>query len=266
MNIFSYTPMQLLPYIDWNYFFHAWSIKNSQQETDEAKQLKEDAISLLKTNDDIRVSAIFRLCNARSEGDNLILENETLPLLRQQHTLDKIPNLCLSDFVSPTKDHVGIFATSVPEDFETNNANDIYNHMLSKTLADRLTEAAASYLHCQVRKKKELWGYSPKETFTPQELNNEPYTGIRPAIGYPSLPDQSVIFIINKLLNLEQIKIKLTPNGAMFPHSSVCGLMFAHPAAQYFNVGKISEDQLKDYALRCNKSVEEIKKFLIKNI
>ena len=263
---FCYEPLQLLPYIDWSYFFHAWGIKNSDSGTTEAQQLKNDAIALLHEKSDEKVHALFRLCNARSEGDNLLLDSKTLPLLRQQHTHPDTPCLCLSDFVSPRKDHVGIFATSMPATFEATHNADPYLHMLTQTLADRLTEAAASLLHSNVRTRKELWGYSPNEKFTPQELNSEPYEGTRPAVGYPSLPDQTIIFIIDKLLDLSQINITLTANGAMHPHSSVCGLMFAHPAARYFSVGKISDEQLNDYARRRCIAPEEIKKFLSKNI
>ena len=260
---FSYKATELLPYIDWGYFFHAWSIKPQQQHTDEAQQLKKDAIALLSDNGN-KVRALFRLCHAQSSGDNLLLDSTTLPLLRQQHNKPDTPNLCLSDFVSPVADHVGVFATSVTE--SNTEGDDPYKKMLSQTLADRLSEAAASCLHSHVRTLKELWGYSPDEKFTPQELNSEPYSGIRPAIGYPSLPDQSVIFIIDKLLDLSSIGITLTPNGAMHPHASVCGLMFAHPASRYFSVGKISNEQLADYASRRGMKIEEIKKFLSKNL
>ena len=263
---FCYEAEQLLPYIDWSYFFHAWGIKSGDHMSAEARQLKNDAIALLHEKSSEKVQALFCLCNAHSDGDNLLLDGETLPLLRQQHTHPDTPCLCLSDFVSPVKDHVGIFATSMPATFEATHSDDPYMHMLAQTLADRLTEAAASLLHSNVRTNKELWGYSPDEKFTPQELNSEPYPGIRPAVGYPSLPDQTIIFIIDRLLDLSQIGITLTANGAMHPHSSVCGLMFAHPAARYFGIGKISDEQLCDYARRRGVAPEEIKKFLSKNI
>lgn len=263
---FCYEPEQLFPYIDWSYFFHAWGIKPSEQQTSEAIQLKNDATAILENLKNEKVYALFRLCDARSDGDNLILNGETLPLLRQQHTYPDSPNLCLSDFVSPIKDHVGLFATSMNAKFEEIDNNDPYLYMLTQTLADRLTEAAASLLHSNVRTQKELWGYAPNEKFTPHELNSEPYDGIRPAVGYPSLPDQTIIFIIDKLIDLSQIGITLTSNGAMHPHSSVCGLMLAHPAAKYFNIGKISYEQLQDYAQRRNIPTEEIKKFLSKNL
>ena len=265
IHSFSYKATELLPYIDWGYFFHAWSIKPQQQNSAEAQQLKKDAIALLGESGTI-VRALFRLCHAQSSGDNLLLDGTTLPLLRQQHNRTETPNLCLSDFVSPIADKAGLFATSVTESNIDTESDDPYKKMLLQTLADRLSEAAASCLHSQVRTRKELWGYSPDEKFTPEELNSEPYPGIRPAIGYPSLPDQSVIFTIDKLLNLSSIGITLTPNGAMHPHASVCGLMFAHPASRYFSVGKISNEQLADYASRRGTTIEDIKRFLIKNI
>ncbi len=262
---FSFKVSMLRPYIDWSYLFHAWGIGTAKQECAEAHRLKADAMELLNANGDGEVSAVFRLCSARSCGDNLVIEDELLPLLRQQHSLDGAPNLCLSDFVSPVADSIGLFATSVNDGICTRYIGDDYRHLLVQTLCDRLAEAAASSLHSRVRREKELWGYSPDETFTPQELNREPYRGIRPAVGYPSLPDQSVIFIINRLLGLEKIGITLTESGAMKPHASVCGLMFAHPAARYFGVGRISDEQFKDYAVRRGIPEKELRRFLVRN-
>ena len=101
---------------------------------------------------------------------------------------------------------------------------------------------------------------------TPQELNLEKFQGIRPAVGYPSLPDQSIIFSIDKILSLDRIGITLTANGAMFPHAAVCGMMISHSAARYFAIGNITDEQLADYAARRSMPVEKIQKFLIKNI
>ena len=97
---------------------------------------------------------------------------------------------------------------------------------------------------------KEAWGYAPDESLSIPDLLVEKYQGIRPAVGYPSLPDQSVNFLLDELLGMKQIGITLTEHGAMHPHSSVCGMMLAHPASRYFAVGKIGEDQLEDYARR----------------
>ena len=141
---------------------------------------------------------------------------------------------------------------------------DPYKHLLVQTLSDRLAEAATEKMHEYVR--KEAWGYAKDENLSIPDLLVEKYQGIRPAVGYPSLPDQSVNFILDEILDMKQIGIHLTENGAMYPHASVCGLMFAHPAAEYFSVGKIGEDQLEDYARRRGKSTEEMRKFLAANL
>lgn len=124
---------------------------------------------------------------------------------------------------------------------------DPYKHLLVQTLSDRLAEAATEKMHEYVR--KEAWGYAKDESLSMSDLLVEKYQGIRPAVGYPSLPDQSINFLLDELLDMKQIGITLTENGAMYPHASVCGLMFAHPASEYFSVGKIGEDQLEDYAV-----------------
>ena len=141
---------------------------------------------------------------------------------------------------------------------------DPYKHLLVQTLSDRLAEAATEKMHKYVR--KEVWGYAKDENLSIPDLLVEKYQGIRPAVGYPSLPDQSVNFILDEILDMKQIGIRLTENGAMYPHASVCGLMFAHPASHYFSVGKIGEDQLADYAARRGKSVGEMRKFLAANL
>ena len=119
-------------------------------------------------------------------------------------------------------------------------------------------------MHEHVRKV--VWGYAPDESFSIPDLLAEKYQGIRPAVGYPSLPDQSVNFILDELLDMKQIGITLTENGAMYPHASVCGLMFSHPLSHYFAVGKIGEDQLEDYARRRGKPIDEMRKFLAANL
>ena len=136
--------------------------------------------------------------------------------------------------------------------------------MLVKTLAERLAEAAAEKVHEDIRKK--IWGYAPDEKLTKRELLNEEYQGIRPAVGYPSLPDISVNFLLDELLDMKQIGISLTENGMMQPHASVCGLMFAHPASRYFSVGKIGTDQLTDYAKRRGVTVDVMRKYLAANL
>ena len=218
---------------------------------------------------DFRVHTVYRLCKANADGDNLLLDDISLPLLRQQTPQPGgAPFLCLSDFVRPLSsgvaDTVGIFAASCDGEVELLYADDPYKHLLAQTLADRLAEAATEKMHEYVRKV--AWGYAKEENLSIPELLKEDFQGIRPAVGYPSLPDQSVNFLLDKLLHMEQIGISLTENGAMYPHATVCGLMLAHPAARYFAVGKIGKDQLEDYAKRRGMAVEEVSRFLAANL
>lgn len=262
--VFTYSIKEVAPFIDWSYFLHAWGIT---KESAQAEDIIAEAKAMLDELDGrYRTTAIFVLCNAKGDGDNIIIEETTLPLLRQQHSTDGKYNLCLSDFVSPHGDKIGLFATSVASEFGKEYSSDEYKNLLAQTLADRLAEATATLLHKQVRTDNTLWGYSPDEELDIEELLAERNVGIRPAVGYPSLPDQSIIFVIDSLLNLNDAGITLTPNGAMTPHASVCGVMIAHPAAQYFAVGKIDREQFEDYAGRRRIPTTELARFLAKNI
>ncbi len=295
-QILSYPVHSVAPYINWIYFFHAWGFQprfatianihgcdacrtswlttfteEDRPKAAEAMQLFEEANRMLNQLDEsYQVKALFKLCQANADGDNLIIDGITLPLLRQQQAKKdpKEPFLCLSDFVRPLSsgiaDTVGIFAACIDADMEGSYKKDPYKHILVQTLSDRLAEAGTEKMHEYVR--KEAWGYAKDENLSMADLLVEKYQGIRPAVGYPSLPDQSVNFILNEILNMSQIGITLTENGAMYPHASVCGLMFAHPASHYFYIGKIGEDQLSDYARRRGKSVEEMRKFLGANL
>jgi cobalamin-dependent methionine synthase I len=161
-------------------------------------------------------------------------------------------------------DKIGLFATSVDAGMENLYPEDNYRQLLVQTLADRLAEATAEKMHETIR--KEIWGYAPDEQLSIRQLHNEEFQGIRPAVGYPSLPDQSVNFLLDQLLDMKQIGIRLTENGMMQPHASVSGLMFAHPASRYFSVGKIDEEQLENYASRRGMQVDEMRRFLGVNI
>ena len=291
----TYTIHEVTSYINWIYFFHAWGFQprfaaianihgcdvcraswlttfeeEDRPKASEAMQLFKEANRMLNLLDeDFKVKTIFRLCKANADGDDLLLDGVRLPLLRQQtqkHEGD--PFLCLSDFVRPLSsgiaDTVGVFASTVDADLEQVYEQDPYKHLLVQTLADRLAEAATEKMHKYVR--KEAWGYAKDESLALKDLLNEKWQGIRPAVGYPSLPDQSVNFILNDLLDMQQIGITLTENGAMHPHASVSGLMLAHPSAHYFNIGKIGEDQLKDYASRRGMTVDTMRKFLAGNL
>lgn len=237
----------------------------------EAMQLFKEANRMLNELDTAyQTHGVVNIMDANADGDDLLLNSKRFPLLRQQTAKLKEddPFLCLSDFVRPLSsgitDKIGAFATTVDAEMERLYAEDDYKRMLVQTLSDRLAEATAEKLHEDVRKK--LWGYAPDENLSVKDLHNEKYQGIRPAVGYPSLPDQSINFLLDELLDMKQIGISLTENGMMKPHASVCGLMFAHPASRYFSIGKIGEDQLADYAARRGMSIEETKKFLAANL
>lgn len=294
MSILNYKVHEVSPYINWIYFFHAWGFQprfagianihgcdscraswlasfatEDIPKASEAMQLFKEANRVLnQLDEDITIQCVYRLCPANADGDNLIIDHTVFPLLRQQtpHP-DGSPFLCLSDFVRPLSsgkaDIIGLFASSISEETEGYYKNDPYKHLLAQTLTDRLAEAATEKMHEYVRKV--AWGYAPDESLSIPDLLVEKYQGIRPAVGYPSLPDQSVNFLLDELLDMKQIGITLTENGAMHPHASVCGIMMAHPQSHYFAVGKIGKDQLEDYARRRGKSVEEMRKFLAAN-
>lgn len=281
-------------YINWIYFYHAWGFspryagiseihgcdacramwlarfpEQERGKAAEAMQLFKEANRMLnKMDETIQAHAIFRLMEANSEGNDIWLEGTRLPLLRQQTTEAGKPYLCLSDFVRPLSsgitDKAGVFATSVDHGFTPLHSDDAYQRLLAQTLSDRLAEAAAEKLHEEVRKT--IWGYAPHESLSINELHQELFQGIRPAVGYPSLPDLSINFILDQLLDMKSIGIHLTENGMMQPHASVSGLMLAHPASHYFSVGKIDQAQLENYANRRGLPIDQIKKYLASHL
>lgn len=290
--ILTYRIHDVAPYINWIYFFHAWGFQpryagiadihgceachamwlssfseEERPKAAEAIQLYKEACNMLNHLDEEghMVHSLFRLFRANSYGDNFIIEGTLFPLLRQQtpHP-DGTPYLCLSDFIRPLSsgitDTIGLFASTAGQAAEKSYNNDPYQHLLAQTLSDRLAEAATEKMHEYVRKY--AWGYAPNESLTIPELLAEKFQGIRPAVGYPSLPDQSVSFLLDQLLNMKQIGITLTENGAMHPHASVCGLMISHPAAHYFSIGAVDDEQLNDYAQRRQIPACEMRKFL----
>ena len=292
-----YSVREVAPYINWIYYFHAWGMEprfatvadvhqcpacraswiasfptEEQAKAREAMKLYDEATQLLRQwADEPICHALFLLAEAYSEGDDIVVNGETrLPFLRQQHAGKAGYTLCLSDFVreATPKERVvpdiantiGVFATTVSLPSEEHST---LNFQLS-TLSDRLAEAMAEKMHEEVR--KHYWGYAKEENLTMQELHAERFQGIRPAVGYPSLPDQSINFLLDRLLRFEEIGITLSENGAMRPHCSVSGLMFAHPKAQYFAVGHIDDEQLTDYAQRRQLPREQVKKYLSQSI
>ncbi|MBW4900075.1 vitamin B12 dependent-methionine synthase activation domain-containing protein [Prevotella melaninogenica] len=262
-KIITYNISEIVPYINWAYFFYAWSMNGKAK--DAQLELRSEAEKLLADMEGrYHTRAVFALCEANSEGDDIIINGTRVPMLRQQKVIPGKPNLCLADFIRPAssgiKDAIGLFATSVDAAFTSNNEGDPYQRMLSQTLADRLAEATAEKFHEDVRKK--YWGYAADEQLTIKDLLAERYQGIRPAVGYPSIPDTSMNFLLYELLDMKGIGINLTESGMMVPHASVSGFMFAHPQSRYFDLGKIDDDQLEDYARRRNKPVEELRKYL----
>jgi cobalamin-dependent methionine synthase I len=239
----------------------------------EKERLRQEAEAFLDTLEGkYQAHALFLLLDAHSDGDDILVTgNKRIPMLRQQEVGSGYRSL--ADFIAPAAHQdaaslltskIGLFATSVDMGLETDFAADAYQKMMAQLLADRLAEAAAEYLHEEVR--KHIWGYAPDEHLSIADLLVEKFQGIRPAVGYPSLPDTSLNFVLDDLLDMKQIGIRLTESGAMKPHASVSGLMLAHPEARYFNLGKIGEDQLRDYARRRGLPVEVCRKFLAGNL
>jgi 5-methyltetrahydrofolate--homocysteine methyltransferase len=271
----------IAPYIDWTPFFHVWGLRGRYPAIledgvlgDAARPLFEDAQRMLDrivAEQWFAPKAAVGFWPAHRDGDDLVLASNAgrvfdvrLHGLRQQLRRQSKPNLSIADFVAPAtagvRDHVGAFVvTAGPEEnaiaqrFEV--ANDDYSSIMVKALADRIAEALAELMHARVR--RELWGYAPGESFTPQELIAEPYRGIRPAPGYPAQPDHSEKVTIFELLDAERlIGVSLTESYAMWPGSSVSGLYLAHPDAKYFAVGRVQRDQVEDYAARKGITVE----------
>ncbi|HEY9186275.1 MAG TPA: methionine synthase [Ignavibacteria bacterium] len=284
---------EVAKYIDWTFFFYAWKISgrypdifDDPKKGKEAKKLYDDAIELLNSiiNNRLLTSrAIIGIFPANSIGDDIEIysyenSNEVVTtfhfLRNQEEKKDNSKNLCLSDFIAPKeigkKDYIGMFCISSGFGIDNlvkyfTNINDDYNSIMSKILADRLAEATLEMIHLKVR--KQFWGYSKNEELEVSDLLKSKYQGIRPAFGYPSMPDHSEKKILFDLLNVEKlIGVKLTENFAMYPASSISGFFISHPKSSYFNVEKISEDQLIDYARRKDISKYEAEKWLSQNL
>ena len=280
---------ELRSYIDWTPFFITWqltgkypSIFDDDTVGEQARKLYEDATAMLyriiseQWLDPRICCGIFP---ANSDGDDIEIYPDddreevraVLRMLRQQtRKRDGRPNRCLADYIAPKetglKDYIGAFAVTSGHGIEEHLArfkreHDDYSAIMLKSLADRLAEAAAEWLHEKVR--KEIWGYAPDEDLNSEALNRESYRGIRPAPGYPANPDHTEKPLIFELIDaVSRTGITLTENFAMAPAASVCGLYFAHPESSYFSVGKIMDDQVADYARRKNMPLKEMEKWL----
>lgn len=270
-------------YIDWTPFFQTWELSGKYPAIledsvvgEEATRLYRDARAMLNkiiTDKQLQAKGVVGIFPANRSGqdDIELFSDETrtqllarVPFLRQQGEKGTgIPNLCLSDFVAPQgiSDWVGMFAVTAGIGTDALAAGfeaqlDDYNSIMVKALADRLAEAFAEYLHEKVR--REIWGYAPDEHLGNDGLIREQYSGIRPAPGYPACPDHSAKKVIFSLLDVTaQTGIQLTETLAMWPAASVSGFYFAHPDAKYFSVGRIGDDQVRDYAQREELEIEE---------
>ena len=294
---------ELVPYIDWTPFFHTWELRGSYPRIfedknvgDEAKKLFDDAQVLLNRIVEeklLKAKAVFGFWPAQAIDDDIELsvksaelkitpelkagnsELVTIHTLRQQaEKVEGQPYYALSDFIAPkgsgVEDYFGGFALTtgigcdeLVAEYEKNF--DDYNSIMVKALADRLAEAFAEKLHELVRKN--YWGYAKEEQFSTADLIKEEYVGIRPAPGYPACPEHTEKGTLFALLEAEKkIGLRITESYAMYPTAAVSGFYFSHPESRYFGVGKITKEQVEDYANRKNMSVDEAEKWLSPNL
>ncbi|OPJ59334.1 methionine synthase [Clostridium oryzae] len=285
-NLIDFPIATLRKYIDWTFFFIAWDmgvvypkIMDDPKYGKEATKLLRDAnkyLDILEKEKYITTNATFGIFPANSIGDSIELydpkSNElltTFNFLRQQQENKSDIYRCLSDYIAPknsgVKDYIGGFIVTAgigaAEYSEKLKASgDDYGSIMVKILADRLAEAFSEYLHMEVRKN--YWAYSPDEAIPLGQLPKSNYRGIRPAFGYPSLRDHSEKTKLFELLDTNSTGVSLTESYMMTPSASVCGLYFGGEYAKYFEMSKITSDQLKDYANRCGKNIDDVKKNL----
>jgi len=286
---------ELVPYFDWTPFFQSWELHGKYPAILEDEIVGAQAVELFKDASEMlekilkenwfKAKAVYGLfpANTIANSDDIELYNneertevlETLLTLRQQSKKgDGKPNMALSDFVAPKetglKDYVGGFCVTTGfgvEEIADKYKEDLddYNSIMVKALGDRFAEAFAECLHDKVR--KEFWGYASDENLSNEDLIREEYQGIRPAPGYPACPDHTEKTTLWRLLNVEEnIGVKLTDSLAMWPTASVSGLYFAHPKSRYFGLGKITKEQVHDFAIRRGISNQEAERWLAPNL
>ena len=237
---------EVRPYINWVYFYNLWKVRRN---TDEARRIQAEAEALLDELEKRHyMQAEVGFYPAYATGHSIVLPGAVggrdleLPTPRQARPAEQgAPRLALCDFVAPRpyQDYIGVFALTVSPSFaeeleQVKQQGDDYHALLMQGVGDRLAEATSEWLHREVRTK--LWGYAPHEQLSMQDLARAAYQGIRPAVGYPSLPQLKLIFPVSKLLNFDTLNMRLTENGAMYPQSSICGLYLSSPHAKYFAV------------------------------
>ncbi|MEN8226929.1 MAG: methionine synthase [Bacteroidota bacterium] len=279
-------------YINWIFFFVTWELKGKFPDIFdhpkygvEARKLYDDAQEMLERiiNEKwLTANAVFGIHPANADGDDIVVYADEsrskvttrfTNLRNQTAKEEKLPNLSLSDFIAPAdsgiSDYLGTFAVTTGigieeklKEFEADH--DDYSAIMLKALADRLAEAFTELLHEDIRENS--WGYTGKESLTKDHLFKEKYSGIRPAHGYPACPEHSEKEVLFRLLEAERYGIRLTENYSMFPAASVSGLIFANPASNYFFVGKIGKDQVKDYARRKKLTIGQVERLLASNL
>nr|WP_199162467.1 methionine synthase [Elizabethkingia sp. ASV34] len=281
----------LLDYIDWSPFFRSWDLHGRYPDIlkDEvvgvqATELFHDAQKILKKlieDKSLTAKAIFGLFPANAVKDDIFLQNEQgedigkfITLRQQAKKSEGKEYLALADFIAPKEtgiqDYIGCFCVTAGFGADEvaakyNEENDDYNSIMVKALADRFAEAYAEFLHYKIR--KEYWGYASDENLNNEQMIKEEYKGTRPAPGYPACPDHLEKNMIWDVLKVEEnIGVKLTESLAMWPAASVSGYYFAHPMSKYFGLGKIKEDQLRDYTERKGIDYDLAKKWLSPNL
>jgi 5-methyltetrahydrofolate--homocysteine methyltransferase len=287
----------LVSYIDWGPFFQTWDLAGAYPAILEDKVVGEAATKLFSEGQAmlrkiiegrwLTANGVIALLPANSVNDDdiEIYTDEsrreiafTWYGMRQQTVKPVIdgvprPNQCLADFIAPRSsgvaDYIGLFAVTAGLGIEKHerrflDAHDDYNSILLKSLADRLAEAFAEYLHERVR--TDFWGYAQDEKLSNPELIKESYRGIRPAPGYPACPDHTVKPDIFKVLRAEEIGMHLTESFAMMPAAAVSGFYLAHPESKYFSVDKIGQDQLDDMVARRSLPREYLERWLAPNL
>jgi len=280
-HVFEDWPLDdLRSYIDWTPFFRAWELAGTYPAIldddvvgESARSLFADAEAMLDTiiNEKwLAAKGVVALWPAKREGDDILVGDTRLPMLRQQiKKREGRANMCLADFIDPAGDWLGGFAVGIhgaePHLARFKADHDDYRDILLKALADRLAEAFAERLHLHVRTS--LWGYAIGEQLTNEALIKEQYRGIRPAPGYPACPDHSLKPLLFDLLGgSETTGVTLTESFAMLPTAAVSGFYFGHPDSQYFGVARIGRDQLEDYAARRGVDLQTAERWLRPNL
>jgi 5-methyltetrahydrofolate--homocysteine methyltransferase len=282
---------QVRKYIDWTFFFSAWELKGKfpailqhAKYGQAARDLFEQGQKLLdqiQRDKSLAIHAVYGFWPVNAVSDDIVVwepnaakrEKTRFHMLRQQARKDPgQPEYSLVDFVADQEsgitDYIGAFAVSAGFGVDTlvkrfEADHDDYNAIMVKSLADRLAEASAEWLH---EKARHDWGYGASEKLSNDDLIAERYRGIRPAFGYPACPDHLEKNTLWELIGANEIGMTLTEHCAMVPAASVSGLYFAHPESKYFAVGRIGRDQVQDYARRKGRPLAEMERWLQSNL